>query len=117
MSSLNESYDGTLEDLIDRFSKEDMTSEAATTAVKNLKTFAEVRAMLPEPEPEPESVPSTKLEKVKAGVASALDNETTRVLIKAGGAFAGVALVAWTTIHRDHVMERQALAQANQRSV
>jgi hypothetical protein len=43
------------------------------------------------------------------------DNETTRVLIKAGGAFAGVALVTWATVRRDHVLTREALSQANQR--
>lgn len=59
--------------------------------------------------------PNTVMGKLKANLNGVWDNETTRVLIKAGGAFAGVALVAWTTIHRDHVITRDALSQANQR--
>lgn len=93
--------------------KYDLSSEEATTAIKNLKVLSECRPPVQEPEASPE--PTTVLGKLKAGLAGVWDNETTRVLIKSGGAFAGVALVAWTTIHRDHVITREALSQANQR--
>jgi len=110
-----EDFDSTLGDLIDRFSKMDIASDDATTAVRNLETFSRLRPpeLLSEPIPEP--VPTTFWGKVKASASCLWDNETTRVLIKAGGAFASVALVAYSTIHRDHVLERQSLAQANQR--
>jgi len=85
--------------------------------MKNLKLYSECRPPKPEPEPEPAVVPTTRWGKIKAGASCVWDNETTRTLIKAGGAFAGVAVVAYSTIHKDHVMERQALAQANQRPV
>lgn len=91
----------------------DLSSDETTTAIKNLKTFAESRPPRPEPDPIPEFVPTTTWEKVRHGTSAALDNETTRVLIKAAGAFAGVWLVVQTTIKRDHILEKQALGQAN----
>lgn len=99
---------------VDEVSQLDLHTEEATTAMKNLETFSKVRPPEPEPEPTPEPVPTTRLGKVRAGLSAALDNETTRVFIKAGGAFAGVAVVAYSTIHKDHVIERQAFTQANQ---
>lgn len=94
----------------------DITSEDATTAMKNIEILSKARPPAPEPAPEPEFVPTTTLEKVKAGIARIWDNETTRVFIKAGGAFVGVAYVTHATIKKDHVIERQAMAQANQRN-
>lgn len=117
MSSPSETYDTRLTQLIEEASSYTLSTEEATTAMKNLETFSKCRTALPEPEPTSDPVPETVLGKVKAGVASVWDNETTRVLIKAGGAFAGVALVAHSTINRDRVLERTALAQANQRSI
>ena len=102
-------------DFVDRIAKEDLMSEETTTAMKNLEIFSKCRPQALEPEPTPEPVPTTTWEKVKAGASCVWDNETTRVTIKAVGAFAGVALVAYSTIHRDHVLERQAMNQANQR--
>lgn len=102
-------------DFVERVAKEDLTSDAATTAMKNLEIFSKCRPPAPEPEPDPIPVPVTKWEKFKCATAGVWDNETTRVLIKAGGAFAGVAVVAYSTIHKDHVIERQAMAQANQK--
>lgn len=93
----------------------DLASDEATAAIKNLKTLSECRPPTPEPEPEVIPEPNTVLGKLKAGLAGVWDNETTRVLIKSGGAFAGVALVTWATIRRDHVFTREALSQANQR--
>lgn len=116
MSTPQERFDETLMDFVDRLAGEDLTTKEATTAVRNLETFSKCRPPKPTPPPEPEPVvDTTTLGKVKALAASVWDNETTRVLIKAGGAFASVALVAWSTIHRDHVLDRQSLAQANQR--
>lgn len=93
----------------------DFETDEATAAVKNLKTLSECRPPTEEvPETEPEL--TTVWGKLKHQTARVWDNETTRVFIKAGGAFAGVALVTWATIHRDHVMTREALSQANQRN-
>lgn len=110
-------YDEAFMVQVDRAAVHDPESDAFATATKNLKLFSEIRTPTTEPEPTPDPVPTTVLGKVRAGAARFWDNETTRVLIKAGGAFAGVGLVTWTTVHRDHVMERNALAQANQRTV
>ena len=118
MSSAQEAYDARLIKYINEdLENLDITDDAATQALKNFQIFSACRPPQP-PEPEPEPiivVPTTVWGKAKAGAAAVWDNETTRVLIKSGGAFAGVALVAWSTIKRDHVMERTALAQANQR--
>lgn len=94
----------------------DLESQETTVAMKNLEIFSKCRPPEPSPEPviEPEPVvPTTRRGKTLAWMARALDNETTRIIIKSGGAFAGVAVVAYSTIHRDHVLERQALDQAN----
>jgi hypothetical protein len=95
----------------------DLESNEAATAMKNLETFSNVHKALPDPEPAPAPEPTTLLGKAGRVTARAWDNETTRVLIKAGGAFAGVAVVAYSTIKRDHVLERQAIDQANQRNI
>lgn len=108
-----ELFDKTFVDAVKEAASYDLGTEAATTVMKNLKLLSEVT--VPDPAPKSTPEPTTLWDKTKAGVAKVWDNETTRVLIKAGGAFAGVATVAYTTIHKDHVMERQALAQANQR--
>lgn len=116
MDKPHERFDDTFMDFVDRVSTIDLASEDATTAMKNLETFSKCRPTEPEPEPTPDPEPTTVWGKVKLSTVRVWDNETTRVLIKAGGAFAGVAVVAYSTIHKDHVIERQALAQANQRS-
>lgn len=116
--SPREVHETRLAQLIEEASHFDLHDDKTTTALRNLKTFSELKlppVPEPEPTPEPEPIPATGWAKVKENVAAVWESETTRAVIKAGGAFAGVALVAWTTIHRDHVMERQALAQANQR--
>lgn len=112
-------YDEALVELIHEATTHDLKSEEFADASKNLTVFAAAGKHLPdpEPEPEPESVPETTWGKVMARTAAICDNETTRVFIKAGGAFAGVALVVWSTIHRDHVVEKTSLQQANQNKV
>lgn len=91
-------------------------SDEATAAMKNLKLLSECRPPTPEPTPEAIPEPTTFWGKLKASSACVWDNETTRVTIKAGGALAGVALVTWTTIYRDHVITKEAQTQANQRN-
>ena len=105
-------YDAKFKELVDALPT-DLETNEATTAMKNFKTFSESRPPQPELESLP-AVPETRWGRLKLGAARALDNETTRTLIKAGGAFAGVAVVAYSTIHKDHVLERQAMNQANQ---
>lgn len=114
MTDSRELFDDAFKTVLQKATSPDPSTEAATTAIKNLKILSECRP--PEPEPEPSPTPITRRGKLLAAASSAWDNETTRVLIKSGGAFAGVALVAWTTIRKDHIIERQALSQATQRS-
>lgn len=116
MSSPSDAYDRRHTELIDETATFPVQSEEFLQATKGLEAFSKIRAHLPELDPIP-AVPVTRWEKVRAGAAAALDNETTRALIKAGGAFAGVGLVVWATVRRDHVMEKQAMQQANQRPI
>lgn len=111
----HERFDEQLTTFIEEVANFDLASDDATTAMKNLKTFSECRPPLPEPEPIPAHVPETRRERAMAKAAAILDNETTRTIIKAAGALGGVVFVTWSTVHRDHVLERQALSQANQR--
>ena len=113
----HELYNETFDKLVSEAAGHELHTEAATTAVKNLKTFSECRPPAPELEIVPDPVPTTAWERVKHGTARIWDNETTRVFLKAAGAFAGVWYVAHTTIQKDHVIERQAMNQANQRSI
>ena len=96
--------------------KHDFSTDEATTAVKNLKILSECLPIQTESTPTPAPEPTKLWDRVKTGSTKIWDNETTRVLIKAGGAFAGVALVTWTTVQRDHVVTREALTQANLRN-
>lgn len=114
-----EVYDQILAQLIAEVASHDIHTEEFREAAKNLRLFSESRQLMPQPDVEPVVEPErvlTKWERVRAAVAAALDNETTRTIIKAGGAFAGVGLVTYTTVKRDHVIEQKALAQANQRN-
>lgn len=110
-----QSYDNIFMDTFVRATKYDLSSDQATTAIKNLKLLSECRIPTPEPKPETVPEPTSVMDRIKAGLNGVWESETTRVMIKASGAFAGVALVAWTTVHRDHVITRDALSQANQR--
>lgn len=116
MDTPHELYDATFVDLVKRAATPDLVSNESTTAMKNLETFSKCRPPALEPEPETIPEPTTFWGRTKAGTARAWDNETTRALIKAGGAFAGVGLVVYSTIHKDHVIERNAMSQANQRN-
>lgn len=112
----NEVFDDKIVDALESIDFTKMSDDETTVAVKNLKTLSECRPPQPETDPDTQTVPETTWEKVKFSTAKVWDNETTRVLIKSGGALASVLVVAYSTIHKDHVIERQALAQANQRS-
>lgn len=114
MSNATILFDDVLCNALSEVQTLELATDDATTAIQNLKTLSECRHLIPEPEATPE--PTTVLGKLKVGMTRWWDNETTRVLIKAGGAFAGVALVTWTTVHRDHILTRDALSQANQRN-
>jgi hypothetical protein len=116
MNPTQKLYDETLQQMYRDSANFDLGSEEGNKAMKSIQIFTQSRPSLPETDPTPQS-PNTRWGKVKHRAASILDNETTRTVIKAGASFAGVAAVAYATIHKDHVLERQALAQANQRSI
>lgn len=90
----------------------DLSSEEAVRASKVIETFSKSRPQQPEPEILPDPVPTTRLGKIRAGLAAVLDNETSRTAIKAGLGFAGIAYVTHATVKKDHIIEKQALAQA-----
>lgn len=116
MTDLTDAFDQTIVKKLAEVTGAHIDSETASAGTKNLKTLVETRnALVPEPEPIPDPVPETGWEKFKCGASRVWDNETTRVLIKAGGAFAGVAVVTYATIFKDHQVERQAIQQANQK--
>lgn len=117
MSDIQAHFDDHLKEMLDKATDNiDLASDDATTRMKNLKLFSECRPQpIPVAEPIPEP-PTTRWGKFCCWAGRVWDNETTRVTIKAGGALSGVALVAYSTIHKDHVIERQAIAQANQRN-
>ena len=119
MTDLPTFYDENLKELIDKATDLPLESDAATKAMVNLEKFSNLHARLPQLQKQTPPAPTshkepTRWDRVKAGMSCVYDNETTRAIIKAGGALGGVAIVAYSTIKKDHVMERQALAQANQ---
>lgn len=116
MQTPHERFNETFVDLVREAASHDLHSEDSTIAMKNLETFSKVRPPEPIVELELTPEPTTVWGKFKLGTARVWDNETTRVVLKAGGAFAGVWYVAHATIQKDHVLERQAMQQANQRN-
>ena len=106
-------YDERLAEMFEAIPNYDLSSDEATTAMKNIKIFSECRPPAPDPEPTPE--PNTFRGKLAVRTARIWDNETTRVAIKAGGALAGTVAVIYATIHKDHVLERQAMGHATQK--
>lgn len=113
--NLQELYNEKLKDLIEEAAAFDLASDEAKTAMPNLKTFSEICIPpVPEPDPIPEIVNTTVWGKTKAFAARMWESETTRVCVKSGGTLIGVIGVAYATIHKDTVLERQAIAQANQ---
>lgn len=116
MSDPIDLYDEVFSEMLRDVKSRDLSEDATATAVKNFRVFSECRPPTPAPEPEAIPEPTTFWGKLRCGAAGVLDNETTRTLIKAGGALAGIVVVTWTTVHRDHVIERTAMSQANQRN-
>lgn len=119
--NLREIYDARFVKLVEEFETIDVASDDFPKAVRNLRDFAELYNKLPTtstPPAEPTPLPEPTLwERVKCVAANVYDSETTRVFLKAGGAFAGVWYVTHSTVKRDHVLERTAIAQANQRPI
>jgi hypothetical protein len=111
MTDLPQLHDDKFASMIAAFPA-DITSEEAVRASKVLETFSKTRPIDPEPEIPTHTVPTTRLGKIKAGIASAWDNETTRVALKAGLGFAGIAYVTHATVKKDHILEKQAIAIA-----
>lgn len=107
----NEAFDA----LVAKVRDGDPSDPATMNAAKILKTFSETT--VPTTAVQTPTTPIKSWQKVWAPVARVLDNETTRTIIKALGAFGGVAYVTHATIKRDHVLERQALDQARQRPI
>ena len=116
MDTPQETFDATFTDLVREVATHELHTDEATTAMKNLEVFSKVRPPEPDIEPILPPEPTTFGGKAKLMLARAWDNETTRVFIKAGGAFGGVALVTYATIRKDYVFERNALAQASRRN-
>lgn len=94
----------------------DYASDTAKLQIENLVNLSKARPEPVEPDTTP-PVPETRWGRFKLGAARALDNETTRTLIKAGGSVAGVVVVVYATIHKDHVLERQSIDQAHQQQI
>lgn len=116
MEHPREAHDKIFVRFVEEISQRELDEESTLTAMKALTEFSKARPEAPEPEPIPPVVLTTKWDKFKHGAASVWDNETTRVTIKAAGAFAGVVAVIYSTVHKERVLERQAMNQANQRN-
>lgn len=110
----SDAYDKLFINMVEDISNREIDQDSTTVAISNLVALAKAQPQAPEPEPIQPVVPTTRLGKLGYGVARFWDNETTRVLIKSGGALASVALVGVWTVKKDHVLERQALDQAHQ---
>lgn len=117
MTKPRDTFDAVLPEMIAKIAElPDLHSREATDSIKNFKLFSEARPTVdPEPEPVPEPVIMTKKGRALAWLGRVVDNETARTVIKAGASIGGVAIVTYATIRRDHIIEKQALAQANQR--
>lgn len=110
MSDLVSEFDKVYSEALAQIQPEALYDEEAADFLRNLRLLSECR---PPVTAEPEApTPTTGAGKLRAAVAGVWDNETTRVFIKAGGAFAGIALVVWSTVHRDHVIQREAMSLA-----
>lgn len=109
-----EFFDTQFELILEAVTEYPLHTEDATTAMNNLETLSKCRPPATDPSLTPEPVPTTSFGRAMASVGKVLDNETTRVFVKAAGALGGVGLVVYSTIRNDHVLERNAIAQANQ---
>lgn len=113
MDNPQQSFNAAYAKLVAQVADGDPSDPATMNAAKILKTFSE--STVPPTAAQTPTTPTTRWQKIRAQVGGVLDNETTRTVIKALGAFGGVAYVTRATVKRDHVLERTALAQANQR--
>lgn len=110
----SDAYDKLFTEMVEDIANREFEHDTTAAAINNLVALSKASPHRPEPEPDQPVVPTTRLGRFGAGIGKVWDNETTRALIKAGGAFAGVLVVANATIKKDHVLERQALDQAHQ---
>lgn len=109
MTDTSELYDQKYRSILAKL-PDDLTSEESVTAMKAFETFTKSAPQQPEPEILPDPVPTTRWGKIRAGIAAAWDNETTRTVIKVAGPLAGVGVVTYASVNRDHVLERSSLA-------
>lgn len=115
MSTPHEAFDTVYVDLLETIGHDpDYTSDTVKLQIDALVNLNKARPEPVAPVVDPDPVPETRWGRFKCGLARAWDNETTRTLIKAGGSVGGVAIVAYSTIKKDHVLERQAIDQAHQ---
>lgn len=108
-----DAFNRTYVDLLEEAKTYELHTPEALAAFKTIAVITQCQ-LPPTETPDPE--PTTKWGRFKRSAGAVLDNETTRTLIKAGGAFGGVALVGHLTVRQDRVLDRTALAQANQRN-
>lgn len=118
MADPTETFNTLFCDIVSDIKGDDYAAESTAAKINNLATLLKVRP-LPTDEPVvvPDPVPETRWGRFKLAAAKVLDNETTRTVIKAAGSVAGVGIVAYATINKDHVLERQALDQAHQQQI
>lgn len=114
MTSPLESFNEKYNDLVMDIDPAAFGSELETQKVKDLKLFSESLPAHLAPEPEPEPVPTTKLGQFWCGFKRAAASENFGIFIKSGFAALAVGGVTYATVKNDHVLEKQALAQANQ---
>lgn len=95
---MSQSADDLAQQLIDSIDGCDLTLEETTTAIKNLKTFAEAKNLLdPDPIPDPEPTGT------KAFFARHAD-----ALIKVVGTFGAIALIAAVETKGDVIFRTKA---------
>lgn len=115
MSTPEEEYANLYKDQALKVAKLDPKEDTTLAAAKTLQVIANAHPYRYPTEPAPEPVPTTFGGKFKKGAVAVYESETTRAIVKAGGALAGVVAVIYATIHKDHVLERQSVQQANQK--
>lgn len=105
----HESLQEKFQSLLDTIDPADSGSAIELDKIRNLQELSKIQ-----PPADVRPIPTTVVGKARATAWNIWDNETTRVVIKSGLAAAGVLGVTWATVHRDHVLTRDALSQANQ---
>jgi len=107
-------YNEKFNDLVADIDPANFGSEVETQKIKDLKIFSEARPPAVEPTPLPEPVPTTWYGKAWVGCKRVAAHDNFGILVKSGLAAASVLGVTYATVKRDHVVEKQSMAQANQ---